>query len=260
MTIRLLSPLLLLALLAAASPALAQQMRIETQIFVDNQDEPVSQTVTLFDSDTIYDIFQEPPQITVFRPPTVSHAGSFIMLDLKSKQRTEVSTKRIAGLMKKLSRWAGEQDDKLLKFSAEPEFEETFDEESGLLTLKSPVWNYTVATVPADSAKAMARYREFSDWYTRLNSMLHSTGPPGARLQLNAALAEHSVVPVEIRRTVKSEAKSLRATHMFTWRLSREDRAQIDEAQGYLASFDKVGNEEYLTRKAEQDVVRGQSR
>jgi len=248
------------ALSVLTSSAIAQDMRIETQIFVDNQSEPTSRTITLFDSDTVYNIFEEPRQITVFRPPTASHAGSFIILDVEAKQRTEVSTERIAGLMKKLNRWASEQEDELLKFSAEPNFEKSFDEESGLLTLDSPVWNYTAATVPAEDAKALARYRDFSDWYIRLNTMLHGTPPPGARLKLNAALAEHGVVPVEIRRAVKSETNSLRATHMFTWRLSREDRERIDEAQGYLASFNKVDNEEFLARKADRDVVRGQSK
>ena len=256
----LLSFVALLALVANALPAAAQQMRIETEVFVDDQTEPVNHTVTLFDSNTVYDFVEQPPQITVFRPPTASHSGSFIMLDLETKQRTEVPTERIAGLMKKLTRWAGEQDDKLLKFSARPEFEESFDEESGLLMLESPVWSYTVATVPVESAKALSRYREFTDWYTRLNTMMHSTPPPGARLKLNAVLAAHGVVPVEIRRTVESEATTLRATHLFTWRLSREDRMRIDEAQSYLAKFKKVDNEEFLTRKADQDVVRGQSR
>jgi hypothetical protein len=250
----------LLALVANALPAAAQQMRIETEVFVDDQAEPANHTVTLFDSNTVYDFVEQPPQIAVFRPPTASHSGSFIMLDLETKQRTEVSTERIAGLMKKLTRWAGEQEDKLLKFSAQPEFEQSFDEESGLLMLDSPVWTYTVATIPAEDTKALARYREFTDWYTRLNTMLHSTPPPGARLKLNAALAEHGVVPVEIRRTIESEAATLRATHLFTWRLSREDRERIDEAQIHLANFEKVDNEQYLTRKAEQDVVRGQSR
>jgi hypothetical protein len=254
----------LVALVITALPVAAQQkrieMRIETDVFVDNQDKPTSHTVTLFDSDTVYDFFEEPAQITVFRLPSASHAGSFIMLDLEAKQRTEVSTKKIAGLMKKLTRWAGEQEDELLKFSAQPKFEKTFDEETGMLTLESSVWNYSVATVPANNEKALARYREFSDWYTRLNSMLHSTPPPGARLKLNAALAEHGVVPVEIRRTVQSESKSLRATHMFTWRLSREDRDRIETAQKHLAKFNKVGNEEFLTRMAGRDVVRGQSR
>jgi len=247
-------------LLALSDSICAQQLRIETHVFVDDETEPASHNVTLFDSTTVYDFADEPAQITVFRAPTASHPGSFILLNPETKSRTEVSTERIAGLMKKLTRWAGEQEDELLKFSAEPKFEQSFDEESGVLTLESPVWNYTVATVPAEDAEALARFREFTDWYTRLSTMVQSSLPPGARLELNAALADHNVVPVEIRRTVKSESTALRSTHLFTWRLSREDRQRIEETQGYLASFKKVGNEEFLARKAGEDVVRGQSR
>lgn len=252
--------LAVLAVVADASPAAAQQMRIETNVFVDDEADPANHTVTLFDSDTVYDFIDQPPQIMVFRPPSASHPGNFIMLDVDAKQRTEVSTERIAGLMEKLTRWAGEQEDALLKFSAQPDFEESYDEESGVLTLDSQQWKYTVATVPAENAKALARYREFTDWYTQLNTMLNSTPPPGARLKLNAALAEHGVVPVEIRRSVASESTTLRATHMFTWRLSREDRDRIDEARSQLASFNKVDNQQFLSGKSSTDVVRGQSR
>jgi hypothetical protein len=240
--------------------ASAQQLRIETHVFVDDETEPASHNITLFDSTTVYDFGESPELIAVFRAPTASHPGGFILLDMESRSRTDVSTERIGGLMKKLNRWAAEQEDELLKFSAEPDFEQTFDAESGVLTLQSPVWNYTVATVPAEDDQALARYREFTDWYTRLSTMLQSSLPPGARLKLNAALAEHSVVPVEIRRTVKSESTALRSTHLFTWRLSREDRDRIDQAQSYLASFKKVGNEEFLARKSGEDVVRGQSK
>lgn len=237
----------------------AQQLRVETQVFSGEETEPASHNVTLFDGNTVYDFDDDSGQVTVFRGPNASHPGSFILLNLKSQSRTEVSTERIAGLMKKLSRWAGEQEDELLKFSAEPKFEEAFDAESGVLTLANPLWNYTVATIPAEKDETIARYREFTDWYTQLSTMLDNSLPPGARLKLNSALAEHNVVPVEIRRTVKSESSALRSTHLFTWRLSREDRERIDQTQSYLASFKKVGNEEFLAKKSDKDVVRGQS-
>jgi hypothetical protein len=249
-------------MIAAAwnAPLSAQQLRIETQVFVDDQTEPASHNVTLFDGSTVYDFGDESEQITVYRAATTSHASSFFLLDPRSKSRTEVSTERIAGLMKKLTRWAAEQEDEILKFSAAPEFEQAFDSETGLLTLSSPVWNYTAATVPAEDGEALARYREFTDWYTKLSTMLEGSLPPGARLELNAALSNHGVVPVEIRRTVKSESSALRSTHLFTWRLSREDRERIDQTRGYLASFKKVANKDFLARRSDEDVIRGQSR
>jgi len=247
-----------LALSLAPVDAIGQQLRIETHVYSGHDAEPVSHTVTLFDSNTVYDFVDQPPQVAIFRPPNSSRPGQFVLLDLKTKQRTEISTKKIEGLMKKVTGWAAEQDDPLLKFSAKPKFEQSFDKETGMLSLTSPVWNYNVATVPAEDAKTLARYREFTDWYTRLNSMMHGTPPPGARLALNAAMVKHGVVPVEIHREVDST--TLRATHLFSWRLSRKDRARVEEARNQLGSFKKVANEQFIASRSGKKLVRGQSR
>jgi len=238
----------------------AEGLRIETEVYVGDESEPISHNVTLFDSGTVYDFGESPDRIAVFRAPSPTRPGQFILLDLETKQRTEVSTKRISGLMKKLVRWASDQDDPLLQFSADPTFEEQFDEDSGALSLESENWLYHVATVPAENANMLARYREFTDWYTRLNTMMHSNPPPGPRLALNAALHSHGVVPVEIHRKVDSHSTEVRATHLFTWRLSREDHARLEKARGYLTSFKKVNNEKFLASRAGEAVVRGQSK
>ena len=240
--------------------AWGEQLRIETDVYVGDDTEPVSHTVTLFDRATVYDFVDQPAQVAVFRPPSPSRPGEFILLNPVTKERTDISTNRIAALMKKLTRWAAEQEDPLLKFSAEPEFKETFDEQSGTLRLSSESWQYKVATVPAESAEMLARYREFTDWYTRLNTMMHGAPPPGPRLKLNASLQAHGVVPVEIHRTVDSQSTALRATHLFSWRLSRADRQRLDDVHTHLASFKKVENEAFLANRAGEAVVRGQSR
>ncbi len=252
-------PLATLVVLLIAQFTLASELRIETDVYIGDESEPISHTVTLFDAGTVYDFVEKPAQIAVFRPSTSSRPGQFILLDLQSKQRTEVSTKKIAGLMKKLTRWASEQEDSLLKFSAKPVFETTFDEESGELNLTSETWSYKVATVTAEDRQTLARYREFTDWYTRLNTMMHGSPPPGPRLKLNAALQEHGVVPVEIHRTVASQTEEVRATHLFSWRLSREDRARLEEARRHLANFEKVDNEQFLAVRVGKEVFRGQS-
>jgi len=252
--------LTLLLALTFAQYAFAGEMRIETDVYVGDETESISHTVTLFDSGTVYDFVDKPAQIAVFRPPTSSRPGQFILLDLEAKRRTEVSTDRIAGLMKKLTRWASEHEDPLLKFSAKPEFETSFDRKTGELNLTSEAWSYKVATVTAEDKQTLARYREFTDWYTRLNTMMHGTPPPGPRLKLNAALEEHGVVPVEIHRSVSTHASEVRATHLFSWRLSKADRARLEEARRHLANFEKVDNEDFLAIRAGKEVIRGQSR
>lgn len=251
--------LAVLTAMGSTTECSSQELRIETEIFAEGQEEPLSRTVTLFDSNTVYDFTEKPPAIAIFRPPTASHAGQFILLDLPSERRTEVSTDRITGLIDKLVRWAREQEDPLLKFTADPQFEETFDDSTGILSLTSDLWNYRVATVPADDPTTLKRYREFTDWYTRLNTMMNSTPPPGPRLELNKALEKHGVVPVEIQRTVDSSSSTLRAVHLIAWRLSREDRARLEEARRHLATFEKVDNAEFIAQRFEADLVRGQS-
>jgi hypothetical protein len=252
--------LAVLSLFCLASVVQAQELRIETDVYAGDSDETLNHTVTLFDAGTVYDFVDKPEQIAVFRPPTSSRAGQFILLDLKSRRRTEVGTDKIDALMTKLSAWARQQEDPLLKFSADPKFEESFQPGTGQLSLESAQWNYTVATVPAEDIKALGQYRQFMDWYTRLNVMMHGSPPPGPRLALNAALEKHGVVPVEIRRTVDANSEALRATHLFSWRLSREDRARLEEVRNQLASFEKVDNKVFLANRLRKDVVRGQSK
>lgn len=238
----------------------AGELRIETEVYAGDGSEPLSNTVTLFDSGTVYDFAKKSQQVAVFRLPTESRAGQFILLDQKAKRRTELSTDKIEGLMDKLSKWAMEQEDEMLQFSAKPDFEESYESDTGQLTLDHEKWNYTVATVPAEDDDTLKDYRKFVDWYTRLNVMMHGAPPPGPRLALNAALEKYGVVPVEIRRNIKSEETSLRASHLFSWRLSREDRAQVDQVREQLASFEKVENKDFLASRKGKDVVRGQSK
>jgi len=251
--------LVVLISLLLVPAAVAQELRIETDVYSGDSDESLNHTVTLFDAGTVYDFVDKPSQVAVFRSPTSSRAGQFILLDIQSRRRTEVATDKIDALMTKLSDWAKRQEDPLLKFSAEPVFEETFDAGTGQLTLDNEQWKYTVATVPAEDIKALGQYRQFIDWYTRLNVMMHGAPPPGPRLALNAALEKHGVVPVEIRRTVNNDSTSLRATHLFSWRLSREDRSRLEEVRTQLANFEKVDNKVFLAHRIGKDVVRGQS-
>lgn len=257
--------LLALAALAAPRVAVSQEFRIETEVFVGDAEEPASKTTTLFEKSAVYEFVDQPEQVIVYRKTGVDQPGQFILLDPATKRRTEIDVARVSKLMEKLSGWAAEQKDPLLKFSAKPEFKETFDEATGSLTMANEEWTYRVATYAPESgeanAEALQRYRAFTDRYAELTSMLYSSPPPGPRFALNAALANHNVVPVEIRRTIGGDEKNIvRAVHMFTWRLSRSDRSRLDEAQKKLASYEKVENEAFIAARTKQDAVRGQSK
>jgi hypothetical protein len=242
----------------------AQEFRIETEIFVGDETEPVSRTVTLFEESAVYDFSEEPTETVVYRRSVNEKKGQFILLDPQTRQRTDVEVAQIEPLMTKLEDWAGQHGDKLMQFCAEPIFDESYDEETGELLLASKLWTYRAATVPVDEKAASERFREFTDNYVQLNTMLHPDGLlPGPRLSLNRALTLYGVVPVEIRRTINGDEKhQVRASHLFSWRLSREDRSRLDEVRRDLANYKKVDNKAFLSarKRAGGEVVRGQSK
>jgi hypothetical protein len=248
----------------AADPQLhAQEFRIETEAYIGDEESPASRTVTLFEKSAVYDFADNPEQIVIYRGGSEERSPQFILLDPKSQRRTDVEVDRVQKLMDKLTRWAATQKDPMMQFHAAPSFEEKFDAEGRRLTLSSPQWTYRVATIAADDEEALKRYREFTDRYAELTAMLHNSPPPGPRQVLNAALAKHGVVPVEIQRTTGGDDKNaVRTTHLFSWRLSREDRSRLDEAQAFLANFKKVDNQQFIAARGQSDaaVVRGQSR
>lgn len=246
---------------AISVPAVGQEFRIETEIYIGEETEPVSHTVTLFERGAVYEFIDKPQQIIVYRQGQEGKAGQFILLDPVRERRTDVEVDRVEKLMQKMTEWASTHKDPLLKFAAKPSFEENFDLESGILTMANKEWTYRAATIKAGDAATLARYRDFTDRYAELSAMMFNSPPPGPRLALDAALAKHGVVPVEIKRTLGGDEKNVvKATHMFYWQLTRADRKRLDEAQAHLANYKKVGNEQFIAARTGKDVVRGQSK
>lgn len=231
---------------ALSTLAAADDFRIETKVFVGDEEEPISKTTTLFHRGVVYDFLAEPEQIAVFRKPGGGKPGRFILLDPERRVRTELSTDQLADVMNKLRNWAARQRDSFLQFSANPQFEESFDRATGQLLLASHEESYTIKTEPADVPEALAEYREFLDWYARLNALLRAAPPPEPRLQVNAALARYQIVPVSVELARAGEKEKLRAEHEFTWLLSKQDLARIDDACASLAAYRPVNNEEFL--------------
>jgi hypothetical protein len=226
--------------------ARAEDFRIETKIFVGDEEEAVSSTTTLFQRGVVYDFLAEPQQIAVFRKPMAGKPGRFILLDVDRRVKTELSTDQLADAINKLRNWASRQSDPFLKFAANPQFNETFDRSTGQLLLASHEESYTIKTQVADTPSTLAEYREFLDWYARLNTLIQAGPPPEPRLAVNAALARYQVVPVSVELARAGEKEKLRAEHEFTWLLSKQDLAKIDDASASIAAYRTVDNEDYV--------------
>jgi hypothetical protein len=234
-----------LALIASTGPLQAEGFRIETKIFTGDEPEPVSTATTLFLDGIVYDFLANPQQTAVFRRATGGNPGRFILLYDLQRVKTEVTTDKLAGAMSKLCTWAAQQKDPFLQFAADPQFNETFDRDTGKLVLASHLETYTVTTSPTQHRDSLADYREFLDWYTQLNNLLITHQPPNPRLKLNDALARHKVVPktVELKRAGQDP---VRAEHDFTWRLSKDDLQRIEDVREAISSYRQVENVEFL--------------
>lgn len=243
--------LVIVAMLAAA--ARAEKFRIDTRVYLGDQQAPVSHTTTLFLDGVVYDFLDEPAQIAVFRKPGGGKPGRFILLDPAHKLRTELTTEQLAGAMNKLRDWAAQQTDPFLQFAAAPQFTESYDQQTGKLELASFLENYNVTTARTDHPVELAEYHEFLNWYTRLNTLLSAGPPPEPRLRLNAALAAHNVIPVKVELVRAGDDQPVRAEHEFTWRLSQDDMLRIDGVHKSLSAYREVSNEEFLQNTRPQN-------
>ncbi len=206
--------LVVAALFACASSAIADGFRIETKVFAGDEKQkqpPVSETTTLFLDGIVYDFLNKPEQTAVFRKPVGGKPGQFILLNEQHNIQTKVPTEKVAGTMNHFRAWAAKESDPFLQFAANPEFEETYDAQTGKLKLISHLETYSVDTMPAEHPDEVAEYREFLDWYTKLNTMLsHGRLPAEPRLRLNAVMARRKVVPIKVELARAGEEPLLR--------------------------------------------------
>jgi hypothetical protein len=230
---------------------LAENFRIETNVFMGDNEKPISETTTLFHDGVVYDFIKQPKQTAVFDKPKGKNAGRFILLSDEHRIRTEIPTDRVKGVVEDVRTWASQQKDPFLKFAANPNFEESFEPSSGQLVLASHWESYTVETTPAKHPKAAAEYRVFLDWYAQLNTLLSGGAPPQPRLELNESLSRHKAIPTVVELTRKGDKEPLRAEHEFTWLLSKDDLERIDDVRAALASYQQVDNSEYKSRTQE---------
>lgn len=233
----------------AASPTgQAESFRLDNKVFVHSEKEPRSESTTIFYEGLAYDFLDKPAEIIVCDVPH----RRFVLLDPARRVKTEVSTDEVAALCENLYRWAQRQTDPLLRFMANPKFEEEFDEAAGELVFKSPWMTYRVATAPAESEAIGRQYREFSDWSTRLNARLNpGSRLPFARLEVNQVLEKRQELPREVKLAIQakkglpSQKHLARSEHSLTTRLSQADRDRIGQTEQFISIFQPVGFEQY---------------
>jgi hypothetical protein len=165
-----------------------------------------------------------------------------------------LSTKQIAAFIQQLKELAAKNTDPLIKFSAEPAFQEHFDAATNELTFNSRWLNYRLILAPEANQEVVARYHEFCDWDARLNAIL-TPGllPPFARLQVDAAVAQRRAMASQVFLTISSAKAGqtpakVRSEHRLVRPLTASDLEYIAHLRAKLADFKLVPFDQY--RKA----------
>lgn len=230
-----------LALVAAMGlSAAAQDFRVEADVFADGSEESVAETLTLFKGDVVYDFFLKgPDEATVFD----LNRGRIVLLDNTRRVQTTLTTEQLQQLSDTIrSAGASKGNERLFN----PQISPSFDEQAKIVTVASDRLTYRAKCIDPKLPDAAEKYRRFADWYARLNAVRPGNPPPFGRLELNSAVAERSLVPEEIERTVvldrplANKTLKARSRNIFLWSLSGTDQKRIEKASMSLAKYESI--------------------
>ena len=230
-----------------AGVARGDDFRVDNAVYVGDQKEPSSQSITIFSGGVVYDCLKTPAETVVFDKAT----GQFILLNLARRVRAELTTGQVAAVIEQLRPGAARSKDLLVRFLAEPKFQEQASP-SGELILSSPLITYRLTLTRVADDGVVEQYHEFCDGYARLNALLGSP-PPFGRLVVNAAMAQRHAIASQVVLTVHTGTGSktqttIRTEHRLVRPLEAADQQQVAQTREYMGSFKRIGFEQY--RKA----------
>ena len=176
-------------------------------------------------------------------------------MNTANRTRAELATDNVTAIINRLQGRAPANADPVAKFLTDPKFQERFDESAGELTLSSALVSYRIVLSTEESQAAVEQYREFSDWYARLNSLLSpGSRPPFGRLAVNAAIANHKAIASQVILAIASgkaggQTTTIRSTHQVVRPLTQTDLDHVAKIRKSIADFKLVSFEKY--RKSE---------
>lgn len=241
---------------APSSIAHAQEFRVDSKVFQGEEEKPMAESLTLFYEGMVYDFLNSGTrEVTIFDLPR----GRIVLMDPANKIRTEIDTKSLAQFIEEMRpRALQPKSPALVKFCADPKFEESTDK-SGWMVFASSHMTYRVKPLSGQSATDTKAYCEFCDWGTKVNTVMHPGGlPPFPRIAVDAALARAGCLPEQVERVMPAKGlfgkpTVVRSEHVFASGLLTEDKKKIDEAGEYLVTLRQISFNEYLQAAQPQE-------
>lgn len=263
----------LIAILPSAAVAAdgAWEMRVESRVYRDDEEQAVSRSLALFANDVVWDFLELPDQDGTFQlVEIVLHdplRERTVLVDPRRHVKVEVDKLKLDRLRVSLASWARGADDPVIRWAASSAAAEALHLEHDphpAVDLTGPKVRYVVRYEEAMSPEAAASYQQFADVSLLLKALVHPGGlPPFPRLAINRRLAEENAIPSEVRLTVAGDLplvgglpgvpgeKLLRSEHRSHSRLLAEDRRRIAEASARVGESSLVPLEVYANPQAD---------
>lgn len=219
----------------------ADAFRVETELFIGDDSQPIVEYLTLFADRVVYDFrVTKPEEVTVYDPDR----GRIVLLSPDRKWKTTISHEEILRFTSALKSHI-DASNPVFYAAAHPGFGEATEEDDQWLTLENKYIRYRIKGERPKSTSIARRYRDFADWSARLNAMRPGNLPPFARIDANQVIAEKGWVPLEVERVVdphKLGQKKLvgRSKHLTSGILSGTDRKRIDSVGDQLTTYEEV--------------------
>lgn len=224
--------------------AVAQDFRIDSEITVNGEKDPVAENLTLFADGVFYDFsLPGPKEITIFDPAR----EQFVLLDTQRRVRLTLSTRQVLDISQAILNAAKDRDPNFFQ----PQFDESYDSGEKLLTMTNKRIEYVAKGAVPEQQSMLRQYRMFADWYARLNATRPGTMPPFARLELNKSLTARGIVPEQVNLTIFPKVRlfgrktEVTSKHLFAWRILETDRNRIEKANHHRATFQEVSFRTY---------------
>jgi hypothetical protein len=253
---------------AGACPAGEDGFRVESEVFINNAEQPVARSLTLFRGGVAWD-FLAPPAAKggntsgdngaadrdaageiVLHDPARERV---VLVDPARNIKTQIDAIRLERLSVSLAAWARKSDDRLVRWAGGPDFGEGMTESQERIELVGPRVRYAIEFSTPPSAESAGVYRRFADTAILLKALVRPGGlPPFPRLAINRRVAAAGGIPTEVSLEIDSRvamipgrADSLRCVHKFHPRLLAGDLSRIEEAEGRVAAAASVDLAEF---------------
>jgi hypothetical protein len=226
----------------AESDVGAQQFKIESQIYINGEDQPSSSNVTMFSDGLVIDFQTKGTQaheVTILQPKQ----HQTILLDRLRRMKLVLDDVQLIKMADALRRETAQ--DKAAGFLVNERFEETILFDNRTATLKSPSIEYTVRGSRPTDLKVFPIYSNFIDAFTRLQVSDPHAFSPFPRMRLNETIRKVGWIPSAV--TVTFEPNQLMkhgltasSKHTYISELSSADQAQIAEIKNEWLNFELV--------------------